>query len=169
MDYVKFLSFVLILSMYSQYSSEQKSIVLPRIDYYLTSKDHSRNAILQFDINRDYTIFGKNAKPATLSNSEITNIEKMIKKRVLEFNEHAKHSKVNFGLIKKPEKYFKQLIAVENSKGEKEVWVNCCCSVMHNYWKTHIQITEDGGSCYFQLKINLTNNLLYDFSVNGVA
>jgi hypothetical protein len=89
-------------------------------------------------------------------------IEELIKDKVTSYN------KGGYGIIKKPSKYFKQFVAVINKNGEKEVWVNCCCEVM-DYWKKQIQTTLDGGTCYFNLKINLNKNILYNFSVNGVA
>ena len=65
--------------------------------------------------------------------------------------------------------YKKQLVARTNRKGEKEVWINCFCHVQINSWKTEIQGVEDGGPCYFSLKVNLTSKMFYDLSVNGYA
>jgi hypothetical protein len=88
----------------------------------------------------------------------------LISKKVEAYN-----STTNGEKIVQPDKYYKQFIAVTNSKGEKEVWVNCRCSVMKEYWKSSIGDVKDGGSCFFNLKINLTKKLIYDFWVNGVA
>ena len=70
--------------------------------------------------------------------------------------------------IKDVSKYYKQFIAVINKQGEKEVWINCFCS-KDPKWKNEVVLVLDGGNCYFQLKINLTKKLVYDFMVNGVA
>lgn len=64
--------------------------------------------------------------------------------------------------------YRKQLIAVTNKTGEKEVWVNCFCNTWDNdRWKTEMMLVADGGNCYFNFKINLTTKKYYDLGVNG--
>ena len=69
-----------------------------------------------------------------------------------------------------PEKFYKQFIAVINSKGEKEVWINCCCTVYdRSDWKTEVLLVMDGGSCFFNLKINLSKNTVYDLMINGAG
>ena len=67
-------------------------------------------------------------------------------------------------------RYKRQYIAVINQNGDKEVWINCLCDSFHDdNWKTQIVMVFDGGNCFFNLKINLTKRLIYNFSVNGVA
>jgi len=136
---------------------------------HLISIDTSKYAIIKFDANSN-NIFDKSYKPTTLSNDDIIQIEKLIAKKILEINNEVKSKGViKSDLIKNPEKYYKQFIPVINSKGEKEVWVNCFCSIEYSpNWKKNIVIVEDGG-CYFQLKINLTKNILYDLTINGVG
>jgi len=62
-----------------------------------------------------------------------------------------------------------QLVPVLNSIGQKEVWVNCLCSGTDDNWKKGITVVDDGGNCFFNLKINLTLKISYDFFVNGYA
>ena len=137
----------------------------------------SRYAVLNSDGEYDgfkYGIFDNTTnKPATLSADEIYEIEKIIKTEV---DRHNKNSSHHYSFIKNPRTYYKQLMAVINSKGEKEVWVNCFCNLDdkslsgdNSYWKKGVVSVFDGGSCYFQLKINLTTKYVYDFKVNGVA
>ena len=141
------------------------------MDYYLTSKEETRYAFFKFDVKRDRFIgFDKNAKPIDLTNFELLKIENLINKKVTDFN---KETKKKFGsddwAIKKTEKYFKQIIAVINSKGEKEIWVSCSCKVQKDYWKKHLVRGNDGGNCYFYLVINLTKSTIIEFGVNGLA
>ena len=146
------------------FGQSNKSIVIPPLPtYYLTSKDSNRYAFFIYDAKRDNDLFKGQCKPATLSKQELIRIEELIKSKVSLYN-----NKRGYGTIKKPSKYYKQFITVINANGEKEVWVNCCCMVM-DYWKKQIQTTLDGGTCYFNLKINLDKNIVYNFSVNGVA
>jgi hypothetical protein len=131
------------------------------------SIDTSRYAILKY--NDIPTYIFKDCKPADLSNEEIMQIEVLVHNEVVKYNKSAKKGIYPL-LISHPEKYYKQLIAVSNSNGEKEVWVNCFCSLgSYSYWKKSIVGVLDGGSCFFQLKINLTKNSVYDFGVNGVG
>jgi hypothetical protein len=65
------------------------------------------------------------------------------------------------------EKYKRQYVAVTNKNGDKEVWINFLCQTYADDWKTSIKLVQDGGNCYFNLKINLTREKCYDLSVNG--
>jgi len=137
----------------------------------------SRYSVLNSDGEYDgfkYGIFDNlTNKPTTLSANEIYEIEKIIKTEV---DRHNKNSSHHYSFIRNPRRYYKQLMAVINSKSEKEVWVNCFCNSDNkssgedkSYWKKGIVSVYDGGSCYFHLKINLTTGRVYYFSVNGVA
>jgi hypothetical protein len=63
--------------------------------------------------------------------------------------------------------YKKQLVAVTNKDGDKEVWVNCFCDTLNKNWRKEILLVQDGGRCYFNFKINLTQNKCYHLIVNG--
>jgi hypothetical protein len=110
--------------------------------------------------------FHKKVVPADLSNDEIMTIEKLIDERVSAYNQFESKQK-SPSIIDHPEKYYKQIIAVTNSNGEKETWVNCFCFVKKD-WKRHLLMVSDGGNCYFHLKINLTKKVVYGFYVNSI-
>jgi hypothetical protein len=141
-------------------------LVIPIMDYYLNAKDTARYAFLKFNSNRDSSLFDKDSSPANLSGDEVTAIEKLINKQVIIYN-RSRHGK--YDSVKHPAKYYKQFITVVNSKKEKIVWVNCLCEVIRDRWKKYIPMVNDGGSYYFNLKINLTQNIVYYFRVNGLA
>ena len=149
---------------------QQEKILPPKLEYYLTSKEKTRTAIFKYDSKKyQYLHFNKNAKPTSLSASDLINIEKLIDQRVRAFNKDAKKKNWDHSVIKFPEKYFKQIVPVLNPNGEKEVWVFCSCEVMSDYWKKGLGSVNDGGSCYFQLKINLTKGIVTEFGTNGLA
>ncbi|AMR31874.1 hypothetical protein A0256_10795 [Mucilaginibacter sp. PAMC 26640] len=126
--------------------------------------DTSRYAVLPFTKSRDSFLFDKDFKPASISGKEIKMIEKIIAVTVKEYN------KSKGTTISKPGKYYKQLIAVTNAKGEKEVWVNCFCTDYEKrHWRKGIVMVLDGGPCFFNLKINLSTNTVMRLAVNGVA
>ncbi|HEY4327920.1 MAG TPA: hypothetical protein VGN20_28310 [Mucilaginibacter sp.] len=139
----------------------------PVMLYYLTSKENVREVVFKYDKNK-YANYGfdKDAKPTTLSKAELAEMKKLIKARVAVYNQ-GKNPKDRYEFIKEPEKYFKQIIPVINSKGEKELWVQCSCQVMKDYWQKGIGVTSDGGICNLVFRINLTKRSVMSFSRAG--
>jgi hypothetical protein len=54
-------------------------------------------------------------------------------------------------------------------KGEKWVFVNCLCNPMGSDWEKQLIVAKDGGSCYFQVLINLTKKEILGFTINGMG
>ncbi|MBC6113149.1 hypothetical protein H7U22_22260 [Pedobacter sp. CCM 8938] len=66
--------------------------------------------------------------------------------------------------------YKRQYVPFKNEQEQKEIWINCFCSLDGHYkWQTEIVFVQDGGKCYFNLKINLDKKTYSMFSVNGQA
>jgi len=140
--------------------------------------DSSCFAVMPFAENAEY-IF-KNATPATLSIAEISKIDSLLQKAVNEHNqaqeeEYHKMVKAVPNIPIQRDHYFinlsnykRQFIAIINPAGEKEVWVNCFCASMSD-WRKRVIIVDDGGNCFFNVKINLTTSVWYDLMVNGLA
>ena len=144
--------------------AQARKAIDPFVSTYI---DTSRYAILNFDKHRDSSIFNKGYQPALFSADDIYQIERLIKIAADKYNKKSG----KYSHIDKSYKYYKQFIAVINSKGEKEVFVNCMCDLegTTTYWKKSIVEVADGGPCYFNCKINLTKNNLYDLVVNGAG
>ena len=140
---------------------KKAEFIPPFVDYYLKSKDTVRYAFFKYDAKPDKYI----SQPADLSKRELAEIEKLINKRIVRYN------KDNAGrdTIKEPSKYYKQFSTIINPKGEKEVTVHCSCEVFRGEWKKYLGRVDDGGSCFFFLKINLTKAKILKFMVNGLA
>ncbi|AMJ64369.1 hypothetical protein [Hymenobacter sp. PAMC 26628] len=101
--------------------------------------DTSRVAVLPYDEKRDQYIF-QNAgqvKAASLSPAELAQVETLLRASIDEYNrpqavelqklrkaQPQSEFKADDFIINLP-KYKRQLVAVLNAKGEKEVWVNC--------------------------------------------
>lgn len=140
--------------------------------------DMTSIAIIPFDTT--YLLFEK-AQPTDLNTQELQLIEKLIFDCISQYNPGQrkqfeeisnKYPNENFKLsdfIIELNRYKRQYVPVINDKGEKEVWVNCFCDTWDSDWKKEIIEVLDGGNCYFQMKINLTEKKYYDFMVNGVA
>lgn len=110
--------------------------------------------------NEDAKYIFANCKPSDLNENNIQLIDSLLKKCVSE-----KENVLSINL----KEYKRQYIAVTNEKGEKEVWINCFCGSWSASSKKGIFIVLDGGDCFFNLKINLTTKIYYDFTVNGDA
>lgn len=131
--------------------------------------DTSKTAIIAFDKNLEFP-FDSSFNPTTLTQHELHNIDSLLVACVTDYNKSLDKDHKEWSIPLNNNNYFKQIIAVTNKKGQKEVWVNCFCVTMdNNKWKRDILIVEDGGNCYFNFKINLATMIFFDLRVNGVA
>ena len=120
----------------------------------------------------------KNSNSTTLSISDIIELEKILERRINEYNKEQQslfdillkeQSDLNIKIedfVIELKKYKRQFIPVISEKGEKEVWVNCLCTISDDSWKYNLEIVKDGGNCYFNLIINLSNKSSYQLIVN---
>lgn len=138
--------------------------------------DTSNIAILPYDTSFSWLF--KNAHSIDLSANEMLKIETILTRQIDKYNTNAE--KRYKAIAKKyPEaqrshfvidltKYRRQYIAVIDSTGQKLVWVNCFC-IQDPYWRTQVMDVNDGGNCFFQLKIQLPAGRIFDFNINGDA
>jgi len=141
--------------------------------------DTASIAIIPFDAT--YSWLFEKAQPTDLNMEELKLIEKIVMDCVSKYNPEQKkqfeeisnkHPNENFRLndfVIELNRYKRQYIPVINDKGEKEIWINCFCDTWNTDWKKEIIEVMDGGNCYFQMRINLTEKKYFDFMVNGVA
>lgn len=126
-------------------------------------------AVISFDPSRNFP-FDKKCKQAELTNNEIESIDSVLKKCIADYNSSFQgDSNASFKIDLIKGNYRRQYVPILNGKGEKEVWVNCLCSILDDDWKKNILIVDDGGNCFFNLKINLVTGKCYEFRVNGLA
>lgn len=69
--------------------------------------------------------------------------------------------------------YYYQYIPFINKDGEKEISINAFCELLVippfndlDGWKNEYVSVDDGGACYWQMKVNLDKKSYYDFHVN---
>jgi hypothetical protein len=120
-------------------------------------------------------------KPAKLTRIDMNNIDSLLRKCANDYNPQAEkqyHDIKNrdpsftYGIqhfILDLKRYKRQYVAVINTKGEKEVWVNCFCRIFDRDWQKQLIFVHDGGNCFFNLKMNLTQKKYYGLYVNGVS
>jgi len=65
--------------------------------------------------------------------------------------------------------YKRQYFPSINSKGEKEVWVNCFAEDWGKDWKREAVIVMDGGKFFFNFKINLRTKKYHHLWINCEA
>ena len=158
-------------------STEHKTVVESKIDKVII--DTSSIVIIEFDTT--YHWLFKSAKQSELDSEDLYQIEKLLADSLMKYNNQQKiqfeeisknYPDENFNLtnfIIELDKYKRQYVPVINEQGEKEVWINCFCGKWNKNGKKEMLIVNDGGNCYFNLKINLTTKTIYDFMVNGEA
>lgn len=135
---------------------------------------------MQFEKNWNW-IF-KNGTPTSIDNDELIKIENILndivkehnEKERLELNEHNKKFPNNFkkqtGYEISLENKMRQYVPILNEKGEKEIWINFFCDKPRNdEWKTFPRQVNDGGNCYFSVKVNLTQNTFKELIVNDYS
>lgn len=78
--------------------------------------------------------------------------------------------------------YYKQYVCYVDNSGDLIVFINAFCHLHYAPvdsadkviwktfdWKNKILFVNDGGACYWYIRINLTQKKYFDFSVNGLA
>lgn len=128
---------------------------------------HSDFTILQF--NPEWYWIFENSKPSgtELKLKELSEIGAILEKAIIEHNDGLeKDSRWRLEL----EGYKRQYVATLNEKGEKEIWINFFCKdFVFEKWRTELLLVEDGGNCFFNIKINLTTKSYKDLRINSIA
>ncbi|MGI4887084.1 MAG: hypothetical protein ACRYFR_19180 [Janthinobacterium lividum] len=150
--------------------------------------DTGRVAILPYDAKRDQYIFQNSGevKAASLFPEEVLSVDSLLtacikdhnQAQAVELEDMRKIMHKDYPNVQLHEErylinlanYKRQLVVVTNKRGEKVVWVNCFCRKGNQAsWRHQIVEVDDGGNCYFNVKLNLTRRIWYDLMVNGVA
>ena len=164
------------LTSYGQTKTETKNKDKNQNTYNI---DTSVVAVLSFDTIRNWVF--NDSKPTDLTNIDLLKIETILNQCINDYNpdqerqfkeiydKHPEYKLDKKNFIIDLTRYKRQYVAVINSKGEKEVWVNCFCGAGNQNWKKNLIFVRDGGNCYFNLKINLTTGQHYELRVNGDA
>ena len=133
-------------------------------------------AIIQYEKDEWGAILG-DVEPTDLTLEEIKTIEgiiaEIVQRTIKWHNEELEEHYAGLPKDQRNEnkfKYFRQYVAGINGNGDKIVWINFFCGPpKKKNWKNEIIMVADGGSCYFNLKVNLTEKKYYEYSVNGIA
>ena len=111
--------------------------------------------------------FGRNYKPYTPTKEDIQAAEDIL---LACYNKEVTGT-VNPFFGRKLENYHRQFVGGEKENGEKIIYINCFCYVIDEYfkkWKTELIMVDDGGNCFFNVRVNLDKKEYYELMVNGL-
>ncbi|WP_143305463.1 hypothetical protein [Chitinophaga vietnamensis] len=102
----------------------------------------------------------------TPTKEEIELVEKVLREK-LPAIDYSKKPMVSKNL----HKYIRQYFGFINAKGEKVIWVNSVWDKAGSHAKVAAELVDvsDGGSYYWNTFINLSDEKLLQFAINGVA
>ena len=107
------------------------------------------------------------AQPTGLDEMELLVIESLVMQAVDEHNikmkdKYKDDSVLTYRMIEL-QNYKRQYIPVKDEKGNKYIWVNCFCDDFGIDWRNEIVLVMDGGDCYFNFYINLSEKKILRF------
>ncbi|MDQ3394782.1 MAG: hypothetical protein M3512_11810 [Bacteroidota bacterium] len=108
------------------------------------------------------------------SDEEI-NLAKEIAINYIDSLESTRNSQIRkeFGKILKYNhaRYYRQYVAFIDNEGKKKIFINAVCDsfVKNKDLKKEWIFVLDGGSCFFQMEVDLETEEITSFSVNGEA
>jgi len=178
---MKIIALIILISTFSFHVTEKATEVnIVKETQAKFSLDDSDYVILSYNSHLNW-IF-KNAKSAELNRQVLNKIEGVLEVAIIENNaiqkaslekhnkEYPKSKWTETGFELKLDGYKRQYLPIINDKGEKEIWINFFCSDFgSDNWKSEIIIVEDGGNCYFNIKVNLTSMTYSELSINGYS
>ena len=144
------------------------SAILLLFSYAVSAQvDSSVFAIFPYDTTLIWTF--KSGEPTSLDASELKAIDQLLVECIADYNLNEVPKRKNiFGAAPiELEDYKRQYVPIINEQGEKEVSINCFCSALDVDWRKEQVIVLDGGDCFFNLKVNLTQMKYYDLHING--
>lgn len=100
---------------------------------------------------------------------EIIEAEKIIRNYISNENKILINQGHGFPIIhKKLYKYKRQYFGYINREGEKVIWVNCIYGKKYrNVIDKELIFVLDGGSYFWQIKVNLSKKKLFDLIINS--
>lgn len=151
-----------------------------KADNISVSKDDSNNTIYKthvcgdtgviaiLPIDTSYHWLFKNVTSLSLTDKDLQTVDNILMKCIKIHNAKQDTTK-QFSEYIDLKNYKRQYIPFVNSKGEKKVYINCFCILDcgFDYWKKSLVHVDDGGSCFFQVTINLTTLEYEQFGTNG--
>jgi hypothetical protein len=149
-------------------------IILLLSAFTIYSQNNSNNDSINYSwtilpSNTPWTevMLGKDYKTFTPSKEDIIEAEKILNTCFSKEKEDG-----NFKSNKFLKNYTRQYLGATDKNGHKIIWINCFCGKpdpKDTQWKTTPFIVDDGGDCFFNIKIDLSDKKYFDLQINGEA
>ncbi len=101
--------------------------------------------------------------------------ESILEQAINDYKEYGLNNQIS-------KKYYRQYSFYMDLKGDSIVYINAFCQILRvptdssgigimkpTDWHKNFLIVDDGGDCYWSIKINLTKRRYFNFIVNGVG
>lgn len=179
---VKQMKMLMIISLISIYAChETQDMTANKIEKDIQAKFELPSSEYVILSSHSDLIF-KAGEPTNLNQAELIEIEQILKLAIKENNEEQKLLLKNHneqypqqiwsetGFELKIDGFKRQYVPIINEQGEKEIWINFFCDDWGNEdWKNELMEVDDGGNCYFNLKVNITKKSYSELYINGYA
>jgi hypothetical protein len=131
--------------------------------------DTNKIAIIPFDAKNSWEV-DRYGDACLMTQEDIDEVEKIFLQSIHEYDSSLTGINIKYFAVdlKDIDYYRRQYVCYKNKKGEKIVYVNCFCAAPE-WWRTNLVEVDDGGKCYFSVKINLTTKKWFEFIPGGYA
>lgn len=99
----------------------------------------------------------------SISKNELLQIDKLLIESVEVFIGNNPDNKIDLRYYKR------QYVPQVSAQGKKEVTIYGMCSTMGDAWQKHLRHVSDGGKCYFNVVVNLTDYTFDVLYIHGEA
>lgn len=150
--FILLVSFILSLTLYGQKPVERKDKSPLNYSLFYSPKDV-------------YLAFDEPLKPNVLTKQQLANLLTIIERVSDSLNLRVTSTNTKTGKIDTLRHNY-QIVSAKDNKGQITVWVNAVCDPKKD-WKKELVFIEDGGSCYYNFRVNLSQNRYYNIAENG--
>lgn len=156
-----FLFFIFLIAVISS-CTNKKNKTEKKLNY-----DSSRIAILSTS-DQFHRVFNEQQyQPSDLTQQELTKIDSLFLDCIQNYNRSLNSTNFKDKIVLRTTTKIQMVVATDQ-KGKKIVWINCMCREIED-WRKRIIKVDDGGACFFNFKIDLTEEKHFDLAVNGAA
>jgi hypothetical protein len=107
-----------------------------------------------------------NARPDSLTIEQIDSAEDLIDSAYIAY---IKDADKHIHLLQPLTAYRRQYVALIDDQGDREIWINFFCTAFNHDWRHSAMVVDDGGGCFFQIRINWTKRIVMELQPNGLA
>jgi hypothetical protein len=107
-----------------------------------------------------------NAHPDSMTTAQVDSAEELIDSA---YTACLRDTNKHIHLMQPLQAYRRQYVALTNDQGEREIWINFFCCTFGNDWRHYAMVVDDGGGCFFQIRLNWSKKKVEELIPNGIA